>query len=319
MLKLSKDLQIVMTSFKIYFPAVHRLIFLLLSVFVTIPVISQNKESKSTLLARGAELVKRSSDFIFTEGPAADASGNVYFTDQPNNRIMRWGKNGTLAVFMENAGRANGLYFDHQGNLLACADLDNQLWQIDPNKHVTVLVSDFQGKKLNGPNDLWVDPKGGIYFTDPFYKRDYWNRSEKEIEQERVYYLSPAKELRVVAEDLVRPNGIIGTPDGKQLYVADIGDQKTYVYQIQADSRLTDRTLFTEMGSDGMTLDQKGNVYLTGKGVTVFDREGQQIAHINVDEPWTANVCFGGKKRKTLFITAMKSVYTLQMKVKGAR
>ena len=277
------------------------------------------QSSRAQIVAKGAELTLVASDYSFTEGPAVDKDGNIYFTDQPNNRIMRWDTDGTITVFMENAGRANGLYFDHQGNLLACADEKNQLWRISPEKGVEILIQEVEGKKLNGPNDLWVDPQGGIYFTDPFYKRKYWTRTEKEIEQERVYYLSPEGEFRKVADDLVKPNGIIGTPDGKTLYVADIGDSKTYAYHINDDGSLSEKTLFTEMGSDGMTIDHKGNLYLTGKGVTVFNPEGEQIMHIEVDERWTANVTFGGPKRKILFITAMKSVYTLKMKVKGAK
>ena len=257
-------------------------------------------------------------DYKFTEGPAVDAQGNVFFTDQPNNRIMKWSTDGTVSVYMDSAGRANGLFFDRQGNLIACADAQNQLWQISPDKEVTVLVNDFQGKRLNGPNDLWVDPKGGIYFTDPYYPRDYWAHTEKEINNEQVYYLAPDKKtLTPVATDLVKPNGIVGTADGKQLYVADIGDEKTYVYRVNDDGSLTNRQLFTDMGSDGLTLDSEGNVYLTGQGVTVFNQRGEKIEHIPVDEGWTANVCFGGKERKTLFITAMKSLYTLEMRVKG--
>ena len=271
------------------------------------------------IIARGAELQLVDSSYTFTEGPAVDAEGNVYFTDQPNNRIVRWSADdGSLSIFMDDAGRANGLFFDHAGNLLACADLDNQLWSISPEKEITVLINDFEGKKLNGPNDLWIDPQGGIYFTDPFYKRDYWTREDKEIEEERVYYLSPDRSsLTVAADGFVRPNGIIGTPNGKTLYVADIGDRKTYRFLVSQDGSLTDKTLFTEMGSDGMTLDRKGNLYLTGQGVTVFNKRGKKIAHIPVDERWTANVTFGGKDRKTLFVTAMGSVYTLQMRVKG--
>ena len=278
--------------------------------------VSQSKE-KSTVVAPGAAPVLVSSEFEFTEGPAADAEGNVYFTDQPNDKIMKWSTDGKLSVFMEGAGRSNGLYFDKKGNLFSCADQDNQLWMIDKDKKVTVLVKDFEGKKLNGPNDLWVDDKGGVYFTDPFYKRDYWNRTEKEIEEENVYYLSPERKLSVAASGFVRPNGIVG--DGKRLYVADINARKTYVYNIQSDGSLTGRKLFAEMGSDGMTVDSNGNVYLTGKGVTVFNSRGEQIENINIDAPWTANVCFGGKDRKTLFVTASKSVYTVRMKVRGSR
>jgi len=282
--------------------------------------IHQN-QAQNSVTAKGAELTQVAEDYIFTEGPAADRKGNVYFTDQPNNRIMKWATDGTLSVFMEDAGRANGLYFDGDGNLIACADAKNELWLIDEDKNVKVLVDSYEGKKLNGPNDVWVHPDGGIYFTDPFYKRDYWNRTEKEIESENVYYLSPDYQmLTVAATDLVRPNGIIGTSDGKTLFVADINDKKTYRYQINPDGKLSKRELFVDMGSDGMTLDAKGNLYLTGKaGVTVFNPEGQQIEQIPVPEGWTANVCFGGKNRKTLFVTAMKSVYTMKMAVKGAK
>ena len=285
----------------------------------SLTVTAQTKE-KSPVVAKGAHLRELSSDFTFTEGPAVDSEGNVFFTDQPNDRIMKWSPDQGITVYMENTGRSNGLYFDREGNLLTCADQNNELWMIDKNKSVTVLVKDYKGKKLNGPNDLWVDPKGGIYFTDPFYKRDYWSRTEKEIEQENVYYLSPdRKTLTMVMDDFKRPNGIVGTADGSTLYVADIGAGKTYAFSIQQDGSLSDRRQFVEMGSDGMTIDKKGNVYLTGKGVTVFSPAGKKIDHIAVDAPWTANVCFGGKEGKTLFITASKSVYALQMKVKGAR
>jgi gluconolactonase len=282
---------------------------------------SQSAEKKeSSIIAKGATVNKAGGGYSFTEGPAVDPDGNVFFTDQPNDKILKWSVDGTISVYMEGAGRSNGLYFDNAGNLLSCADLNNELWLIDKTKKATVLVKDFEGKKLNGPNDLWVDPKGGIYFTDPFYKREYWARTEKEIEKENVYYLSPDKKtLTVAATDFVRPNGIVGSGDGKTLYVADINAKKTYSFRINEDGTLTDRKLFAEMGSDGMTTDNKGNVYLTGKGVTVFDAAGKQIEHINIDEPWTANVCFGGKGQETLFVTASKSVYTLKMKVKGVR
>ena len=283
-----------------------------------LPIKAQEKTS-FRLIKKGAQPERISADFKFTEGPAVDHQGNVFFTDQPNNRIHKWIPGEGISIFMENAGRSNGLYFDHDGNLLACADEKNELWQIDMDKNVTVLVKDFEGRKLNGPNDLWVDKRGGIYFTDPFYKRDYWTRTEKEIDEQRVYYLSPdRKTLSVAMDGFVTPNGIVGSPDGKTLYVADIGGRKTYVFSIGEDGTLSNRRLFAEMGSDGMTLDEKGNLYVTGKGVTVFDPTGKQIGHIPIAEPWTANVCFGGKKGKTLFVTASTAVYILEMKVKGA-
>ena len=275
------------------------------------------------LIAPGAKPEKIATDYLFTEGPAADADGNVYFTDQPNDRIVKWSAvDGKFSDWLKPAGRSNGLCFDNDGKtIIACADEKNELWAIDvETKQHAVLAKDFKGKLLNGPNDVWVRPgDGGIYFTDPFYKREYWNRGPIEQDKRAVYYLAPDhKSLVRVAEDLKQPNGIIGTPDGKTLYVADIDDHKTYAYAINPDGTLSNKTLFCELGSDGMTIDDRGNVYLTGKGVTVFDKSGKQIAHIDIKEPWTANICFGGKDKDTLFITASKAVYTVKMQVKGA-
>lgn len=279
-------------------------------------------EDKKGIIQKDAELVKVQDGFSFTEGPAVNRFGDVYFTDQPNDKIHVWNAiSNTVSVFKENAGRSNGMYFMLDGTLITCADEKNELWSIAKTGEPTVLISAFKGKKLNGPNDVWLVPKGGLYFTDPLYPRPYWEgiRSpEKEQDGEHVYYLSPDKtQLFRVAEDLVKPNGIVGTPDGKILYVADIGAKKTYKYEIREDGYLTNKTLFCEMGSDGMTIDDRGNVYLTGDGVTVFNKSGEQIAHIPVPAKWTANVVFGSLDRKTLFITAMDAVYTIKMKARG--
>jgi gluconolactonase len=220
---------------------------------------------------------------------------------------------------MENAGRSNGLYFDKKGDLISCADEQNQLWDISSGKKVKVLIKDFNGQHLNGPNDLWINPvNGDIYFTDPYYKRDYWKKDHDHIKEQRVYYLTKNKVVPVEA-DMVRPNGIIGTPDGKFLYIADIGGSKIFKYRINNDGTLSDKQLFANQGSDGMTIDNRGNIYLTGKGITVYNPQGEMIHHIPVPEDWTANVCFGGKDKNILFITASKSIYILPMKVKGVR
>jgi gluconolactonase len=270
------------------------------------------------IIAPGAKLEKLAGGFAFTEGPAADARGNVFFTDQPNDRILRWGTDGKLSTWLQPCGRSNGLCFDADGNLWACADEHNELWRVGPDKKVTVVVKNYRGKLLNGPNDVWVRPDGGLYLTDPYYPRPYWKRGPQELKVEGVYYLDPdRKQLVRVADDLKQPNGIIGTPDGKTLYVADIGANRTYAYDIRPDGTLAGKRLFCRLGSDGMTLDDAGNVYLTGKGVTVFDRDGKQVEHVAVDEPWTANVCFGGQDRHTLFITASKGLYGLRLRVKG--
>ena len=276
--------------------------------------------SNKPLIKNGGTPRLLSDRFSFTEGPAADALGNVYFTDQPNDRIYKWdATTDSISVFMEAAGRANGLYFDASGNLLAAADNQSELWSISPNKKVSVLVKNFENKRLNGPNDIWIAPNGNLYFTDPFYKRPYWEHSEKEIKAEQVYLLTPAGDLRIAATDFVKPNGIIGTPDGKTLYIADIDANKTYRYTITENGDLINKMLFTNQGSDGMTLDSEGNVYLTGKGVTIYDKEGTKVQHIPIPKDWTANVTFGGADRKTLFITAQQAVYLLKMNVKGAK
>ena len=293
---------------------------ILTTFFLSISFTSCSSQSDA-LIAEGAELVQVSNEYSFTEGPASDTDGNVYFTDQPNDKILKWNaKDNSITVFKEPSGRANGLYLDNDGNILAAADEKNEIWRIDKKGNVDTLITDFEGKKLNGPNDIWVDSKGGIYLTDPYYQRPYWERTAPDITEKQVYYISPGtKSLNVVAEDFVQPNGIIGTADGKTLYIADAGDQKTYSYPINPDGSLGSRKLFTAMGSDGMTLDNKGNVYLTGRGVTIFNPDGEKIQHIPIDEDWTANVTFGGPEQDVLFITAKGSVYTLKMNVHGVR
>lgn len=280
---------------------------------------AQSTNAPSPVLAPGATLQKLAGDFKFTEGPSCDAHGNVFFTDQPNDRILKWSVDGKLSTFLQPAGRANGMYFDARGNLIACADEKTELWSITPDGKHTVLVREYQGRKLNGPNDVWAHPDGRLYFTDPFYPRDWWDYQEAPQDGRHVYCLSADRQtLRRVTFDLVQPNGITGTPDGKTLYVSDIRAGKTYAYDIQPDGALTNRRLFCELGSDGMTIDTQGNVYLTGKGVIVFDKTGKQIEHIPVPERWTGNVSFGGKDHRTLFITASTGFYSIRLQFPGA-
>lgn len=282
-------------------------------------VVPRMAHATNDVVAADAKVVQLADGFIFTEGPACDAEGNVLFTDQPNDRILKWSVDGRLSTFKQPCGRSNGLCFDKEGNLWACADAKNELWRIHPDGAVDVVIKEYGGKLLNAPNDLWIRPDGGVYFSDPFYKRDYWQRGPSEQDVEGVYFLAPDRQkLTRVISDLRQPNGVIGTPDGKTLYVADIAAGKTYAYAIQADGTLQNKRPFCEMGSDGMTIDNEGNVYLTGKGVTVFDPQGNKIRSIPVEGGWTANVCFGGKDRHTLFITTEKRLYGLRMRVHGA-
>jgi gluconolactonase len=186
---------------------------------------------------------------------------------------------------------------------------------IDMDKNITTLADTYQGKKLNSPNDLWIDPKGGIYFTDP----RYGNRDNMEQDGEHVYYLSPdGEKLTRVVDDFVRPNGIIGTPDRKILYVADNADKKTFSYKIEPDGSLSGKKLFADNGSDGVALDEKGNLYLTTNAVLIYSPKGEFLERIDVPEQ-PANVCFGGKGGKTLFITARTSLYSVKMKVGPAK
>jgi gluconolactonase len=284
-----------------------------------IVIMSLSSIALAGVIAPDANVEKLSSVFAFTEGPASDPKGNVYFTDQPNDKIYIWTIDGKLETFLTGGERSNGLYFDADGKtLLACADLHCRIVAISPDGKITPVVEKYNGKRFNSTNDLWRAPNGGIYFTDPYYKRNYWADANRGQEGEHTYYLTPGRKTVIrVTEDLIQPNGIIGTPDGKMLYIADIRGGKTYSYTINADGTLSNKKLFCELGSDGMTIDNEGNVYLTGKGVTVFNSAGEKIDHIDIAEPWTANVCFGGKDQDTLFITASKSLYSVKMRTRG--
>lgn len=271
------------------------------------------------VIAPGAKLEKLADGFLFTEGATCDPKGNVFFVDQPNNRIHQWSTEGELSTFMDPAGRANGMSFDKAGTLFVCADEKNELWEVAPDGKVTVLAGKHEGQPLNGPNDVFVHPSGALYFTDPFYKRPWWTHSEMPQTSAQVYRLSPdRKKLLQVTDNLKQPNGIIGTPDGKRLFVSDMQEKRTFVYDIQPDGALANQAVFCELGSDGMTIDTEGNLYLTGNGVIIFDKGGKQIAQIEVPEKWTANVCFGGTDRRTLFITASKGLYRIKTQFKGA-
>lgn len=271
------------------------------------------------VVASGATLQKLSGDFSFAEGLTCDKQGNVYFTDQPNNKIMKYSVDGQLTTFMEPAGRANGMTFSPDGNLIACADEKNELWSIKPDGQVETLAKGFEGAAFNGPNDVWNVQDQGLYFTDPFYDRTYWDQHQQPQSTQQVYRLgADGKSLERVTDDLVKPNGIVGSADGKTLYVSDIGADKTYAYDVEPNGKLDHKRLACEMGSDGMTVDNQGNLYLTGNGVTVFDKEGKKIDHIDVPEDWTGNLAFGGEDKQTLFIAASKGLYSIRTRYPGA-
>jgi len=293
------------------------LLVLILLMYVTVV---NTHAQESSVIAKNAKIEMVGSGFDFTEGPAVAPDGRVFFTDQPNDRIYIWDEKDGISLYKEGVRRSNGMYFNSKGQLVSCADEKNQLIYFDKNKNMVIIYEGFEGKHLNGPNDLWIRPQGGIYFSDPYYKRSWWSKGHSEIQDVRgVYFLSPDKKITRVIEDFVTPNGLVGTPDGKILYVSDIRGGKIWKYNIMPDGKLTAKTFFAPYGSDGMTIDNKGDVYLTNsKKVMVYNHEGKLTDEIEFPQK-PANVCFGGKKRNILFVTARKGVYTLKMKVKGIK
>ncbi|HOX82945.1 MAG TPA: SMP-30/gluconolactonase/LRE family protein [Chryseolinea sp.] len=303
---------------------------------------SDDPETKG-LIEADAQLVNLGSGYSFTEGPAVDKNGNVFFTDQPNDKIFKWNAvSGDITPFLSETGRSNGMAFDKEGNLITCADMYGEVWKIAPDGSHTVLVDNYNGKMLNGPNDVWINPvTGGMYITDPIFPRGYWDdedprkqgwpptHSEQAEEGKggHVYYLAPG------ATELVRvttqgdwdadawPNGVVGTPDGKKLYVNKwAGDNMggTWVFDINADGTLTNLKKFIDMGGDGMSMDEKRNIYISnGLGVNVFDKNGNELVTIFTGGGATNNV-FAGQDNKTLFITGpVDKVNSLKMNVKG--
>ncbi len=288
---------------------------------VAVMAASSTSALATDLRAPGETLRKLAGDLAFAEGPAVDAKGNLYFTDQPNDRILEWSADGKLSTFLQPAGRSNGMAFARDGTLIACADEKNELWSISKAGKVTVIAHDYAGKPLNGPNDVWVHPDGSLYFTDPYYQRPWWSHTVPPQDGQHVYRLSAdRKALTRVTDDLEQPNGIVGTPDGKTLYVSDLKAGKTYAYDVRPNGSLARKRLHCALGSDGMTLDEDGNLYLTGKGggVHVFDKAGAEIQVFETHEEWSGNVAFAGRDHRTLFITASKGLYAVRLRVKGA-
>jgi gluconolactonase len=263
--------------------------------------------SASQNLKPAGELTVLPGQFSFTEGPAADSQGRVYFSDINAGRIYRWSADGPIQIFKEGLKGPNGLAFTKDGSLIVCEGGNGRLIAISPQGQVSVLAEKYNQIRFNEPNDLWVDTQGGIYFSDPAYQ------SPLVQDGEHVYYLSPDRsQVTRVISDLVRPNGLVGSLDSKTLYVADHGAGKIFTYQINPDGSLTGKKLFISLGSDGMELDSQNNLYLTTPNqLQVFDKSGQPLYQIAVLENPT-NLAFSGQ---TLFITARTAVYTLALQL----
>lgn len=267
----------------------------------------------ASVVETNASLTQLASGLHFTEGPAVDAAGNVFFSDIPADTIYKWSVSNQLSVFRTNSGGANGLCFDAGGNLVACEGDNGRIVSINPHLKVTVLASNYAGARFNEPNGLWIDPAGGVYFTDPVYLGHPVMQGG-----EHVYYICPDRStVRRVVSDMVRPNGLVGTADGKTLYLADWGATNVFRYTINTNGTLTNKTLFARVKCDGMTLDSEGNLYLCESTVLVYDAAGQKAEQISVPARPT-NVEFGGSDRRTLFITTDSGLlYSIRMRVRG--
>ncbi len=265
------------------------------------------------IVEKGAKVQKLAGDFRFTEGPAWDRTGTLYFSDIPNNKIHTWSEKKGLGTFKVLEGSCNGLIFDKAGNLIVCQPTGRAVIKITPSGEESIIADSYQGKKLNSPNDLWIDPSGGIYFTDP----RYGNMDDLQQGGFHVYYIHPdGKKVDRVLDNLVKPNGVIGSADGKKLYVADPGAKKSYVYEIVSPGKLTNRKLAADAGSDGLVLDERGNFYVTGKEIRVFSPDAKEIATIPLPEG-AANMTLSGPDGKTLYITARTSLYSIKLNVKS--
>ncbi len=264
------------------------------------------------------EVVKLHSGFKFTEGPAHDADGNIYFSDIPNNRIHKVDTDGKLSIFLEDTQGANGLMFDAKGRLLACQGKAGKIVAIDvPSKKIAVLAEQHDGKPFKGPNDLVVDKQGGVYFTD--------------LPENSVYYVAADGKVSRLIEGAPRPNGVILSPDEKTLIVLPSGSGDVLAYPVEAPGKIGKSRVFCKLeqnpkqparlGGDGLTVDTKGNFYLTKpslNAIQVVNPEGKNLGLIYFPEG-PANCTFGGKDLKTLYVTAQTSLYTVKMDAAGHR
>lgn len=268
------------------------------------------------------EIQRLHTGFGFTEGPADDGHGNLYFSDIPNATIRRVAADGQLTVFTDQSNRANGLMFSRTGELIAC-EMSGRLvaWDVEA-KTRRVLAEEYGGKPFNAPNDLVLDSHGGVYFTDPAFGAP----QPPPQGTMGVYYYDGKGNVTRVAEDLPAPNGILLSPDERTLYLLPSGEPTMWAYEVTEPGKLGRRTEFCRLagrgqfsGADGATLDTQGNLYITSQlGIQVFDSAGKALGVIELPEQ-PANVTFGGPDRKTLYVTARTSLYAAPMQVAGHR
>jgi len=281
------------------------------------------------LIERGAELKKLASGMKFTEGPVwIPKSNKLVFSDIPNSKLMQWTEARGLEVYLAESEQTNGNILDLEGNLISCRHRARDLVRTNSAGELEVLANKFEGKTFNSPNDVAIKSDGSLWFTDP----PWGLKGEREIPGNWVYCRQPDGKITVVSRELAMPNGINFSPDETRFYVADTGGHqlvpdpalrnapaKVHIFKVNPDNTVSKLPEMIDAHSDGMCVDQQGNLYTTtAKGIEIFDREGQPAGIIPVPEQ-PANVTFGGTDYKTLFITARTSLYSIQMAVSGAK
>jgi len=263
----------------------------------------------------------------WTEGPAYFPAGRyLVFSDIPNDRMLRYDETtGAVGVFRQPSGYANGHTVDRQGRLISCEHGNRRVTRTEPDGSITVLADRWDGKRLNSPNDVVVDSGGAIWFTDPSYgiDSDYeGHRAPSEIGACHVYRIAPdTGEVRIVADDFERPNGLAFSLDERRLYVVDTRRKHIRVFDVGDDATLSGGAVFApcDAGSfDGIRLDDTGRVWAAAHdGVHCFDPDGTLLGKLHIPEI-VSNLTFGGAQRNHLFITATSSLYSLRVNFTGA-
>ncbi|WP_017654693.1 SMP-30/gluconolactonase/LRE family protein [Fortiea contorta] len=275
-----------------------------------------------TLISPTAKPQRLATGFQFLEGPVwLQEQKCLLFSDIPGNKILQMSAGGEVKIFREPSNNSNGLTRDLQGRLIICESQTRRLTRLEKDGTITVLADQFQGEKLNAPNDVVVKSDGSIYFTDPL---DIAIAKQQDQPQQRVYRFSPdSQQLTVVADDFQLPNGLAFSPDEKQLYIDDSMRRHIRVFDVQAEGTLTNSRIFHDMNipqpglPDGMKVDIQGNVYCTGAGgIWVFDANGSHLGTIVTPEP-PANCAWGDDDYQSLYITACTSVYKIRVNIPG--
>jgi gluconolactonase len=278
----------------------------------------------SSLVSDGGVVERLDTGFQFTEGPVWDTSMDcLLFSDIPANRIYKWTPGESTTIYREPSGNSNGLTFDIGGSLISCEHGTRRLGKVERAGSYTVLANRYRGKRLNSPNDAVVKSDGSIYFTDPPYGI---KPEEQELDFQGVYRLNPNREEPILlVDDIERPNGLAFSPDESTLYIADSSDRRhVKAFDVEDDGTLSNGCVFAEIKSelpgnpDGLKVDVEGNLYVATAGVWIFSEEGEHRGVLKIPET-PANLAWGDKDLKTLFITARTSLYRVKMNVKGTK